>query len=220
MILTGSAVKGTGNTMNNIIEGNELANTLYGMNGDDRLDGKAGADTLVGGQGSDTFIVDNIGDLVVEKANEGWDKVQASVSFTLAENVEDLILTGTAAKGVGNSAANKITGNDAANTLLGAGGNDTLFGNGGNDILNGGAGNDKMTGGAGIDTFLFEKGFGKDVITDFQLGTDKLDLTALGGVKPVISSSTGGAILSWGADTITLVGVSANDPMLKAMFVA
>jgi Ca2+-binding RTX toxin-like protein len=47
-------LKGTGNGLDNNLEGND---------GDNILDGKAGADTLFGGAGSDLLIVDNIGDV-------------------------------------------------------------------------------------------------------------------------------------------------------------
>jgi large repetitive protein len=70
-------------------------------------------------------------------------------------------------------------------TNTGAGGDDTLDGGTGNDTFFGGVGNDIMTGGAGADTFVISAGFnnGNDVVTDFVVGTDKLqlvDLLALG----------------------------------------
>ncbi|WP_338067654.1 VCBS domain-containing protein, partial [Neisseria weixii] len=56
------------------------------------------------------------------------------------------------------------------------GGNDTLIGGSGNDILFGGAGNDTLTGGVGADKFVFlaNGNSGRDVITDFQAGKDKV----------------------------------------------
>ena len=56
------------------------------------------------------------------------------------------------------------------------GGNDTLNGGTGNDVLFGGAGNDTLTGGEGDDKFVFlaNSNSGKDVITDFQAGSDKV----------------------------------------------
>ena len=42
-----------------------------------------------------------------------------------------------------------------------------LTGNAGNDTLMGGAGNDTLSGNVGIDSFVFDAGFGKDLIADF-----------------------------------------------------
>ena len=69
----------------------------------------------------------------------GTDTVESSVSYILGANVENLVLTGTAAiNGTGNTLANILTGNSGAN------------------ILNGGAGADTMTGGVGNDTYIVD----------------------------------------------------------------
>lgn len=70
------------------------------------------------------------------------------------------------------------SGND---TLRGLGGNDKLVGEGGKDRLDGGTGNDVLTGdGTGkktyADVFVFGEDSGKDVITDFQVGKDMLEI--------------------------------------------
>jgi len=83
----------------------------------------------------DTYMVDNAADTAVENANEGTDTVQASVSWTLVANLENLTLTGAAAiNGTGNTLNNVMTGNSAANILTGGGGNDTLDGGAGTDV--------------------------------------------------------------------------------------
>ena len=120
--------------MNNVLTGNSAANLL---------DGGAGADTMAGGLGNDTYVVDNAADVVTEAASAGTDLVQASVSHSLSANVENLILTGTAAiNAIGNTEANQLTGNSAANVLDGGAGNDALTGGGGADVFTGGAGRD------------------------------------------------------------------------------
>ncbi len=53
--ISGVAVKGTGNTVANVITGSIGDNTLNGMAGDDTLNGNGGHDTLIGGTGADTF---------------------------------------------------------------------------------------------------------------------------------------------------------------------
>ena len=54
--LTGPAVTGTGNTLNNVLTGTGGANTLAGLAGNDTLRGGAGNDTLNGGNDNDTYL--------------------------------------------------------------------------------------------------------------------------------------------------------------------
>jgi Ca2+-binding RTX toxin-like protein len=107
---------------------------LVGGAGDDHLDGGDGNDTLNGGAGNDTYQVDSAGDVVTEYADQGHDTVIASVSYTLAANVENLVLVeGAATDGAGNALDNTITGNSNDNWLDGSYGNDRLIGGAGND---------------------------------------------------------------------------------------
>ncbi len=135
LTLTGTtAINGTGNALNNVLTGNSAVNTLTGGAGNDTLNGGAGNDTMVGGTGDDTYYVDSTSDVVTENASEGTDTVNSSVTLTLGNNVENLVLTGTSAiNGTGNTLNNTITGNSAANTLSGGTGADTLIGGAGND---------------------------------------------------------------------------------------
>ena len=66
--------------------------------GADVLNGGLGSDTLIGGLGNDTYTVDNVGDIVTETSTLATeiDTVNASVTYTLSANVENLTLTGTA----------------------------------------------------------------------------------------------------------------------------
>jgi Ca2+-binding RTX toxin-like protein len=135
---------------------------VIGTGGDDTLDGGAGADTMVGGAGNDTYYVDNMGDVVGENANQGQDTVHASVDYALSNNIEDLVLGGSAIYGTGNSLDNRIIGNGYDNRLDGGEGNDLLEGGEGDDVFDGSgwtsngdprSGNDTLIGGTGDDYY-------------------------------------------------------------------
>ncbi|PVE21811.1 hypothetical protein DC522_24435 [Microvirga sp. KLBC 81] len=164
LILTGSAARGTGNALSNILTGNVYNNVLNGA---------GGADQMKGGSGNDLYYVDNIGDIVIETSTGGSsDYIRTSVDYSLSAYVERLYATGSSAISLtGNSLSNVLSGNAARNTLAGGAGNDTL---------NGGAGNDNLTGGPGSDTFSFNTTpstwYNKDTITDFNAVSDTIKL--------------------------------------------
>ena len=163
---------------NDTLSGGGGADTLYGNFGNDNLDGGAGNDTMTGGAGNDTYFVDSAGDLVIEGAGEGKDTVKSKINYTLGNQVEKLILTGTANRnGTGNKLKNTINGNNGNNVLKGKGKKDIINGKSGDDTLVGGAGNDVLTGGAGSDAFVFNsKTEGVDTIKDFVSGTDEIHI--------------------------------------------
>jgi Ca2+-binding RTX toxin-like protein len=176
--------------------GNDLANAILGGTGNDVLDGGLGADSLaggagndtliggsgaanelVGGTGDDTYFVSASGDSVVEAAGEGIDTVRTALSnYTLSANVEALAYTGAGNfTGTGNALANVITGG------------------GGNDALNGLGGADTLSGSAGADVFAFTTALGGgnvDQVTDFQPGTDKIQLGGQAG-EPFAALASG-----------------------------
>ncbi|ACC83035.1 beta strand repeat-containing protein [Nostoc punctiforme] len=226
LTLTGTdAINGTGNSLNNILTGNTGANILSGEGGNDTLLGGAGNDTLLGGAGNDTldgglgadslnggvgndiYTVDNIGDIIIEGLNAGTDLVNSSVSFVLADNVENLTLTGTGAiDGTGNILNNILIGNTGANKLSGGDGNDSLFGSSGNDTLLGGAGNDTLDGGLGADSL--NGGAGNDIYTVDNVSdiiVEGLDA----GIDLVKSSVS--FVLTDNVENLTLTGTGAID---------
>ncbi len=147
-------LSGTGNIN---ATGNTVANVLTGNAGANVLNGGAGADTMAGGLGNDTYVV-GTGDTTIEAVGAGTDTVQSTITWTLATNVENLTLTGSAAvNSTGNTDNNVLTGNSAANTLTGGAGNDTLDGKAGADALVGGTGND---------TYRLGRGYGVDTIAE------------------------------------------------------
>jgi serralysin len=212
---------------------------LTGGAGDDRLDGKGGADTLHGLGGNDSYVIDNVGDRIDETSTGGTDQALVAIStagqtYVLDANVENAVITSSAAVNVrGNAGHNSLSGNDAANLLDGLDGNDKLLGAGGNDKLLGGAGNDTLVGGSGSDTM--DGGAGNDVYdvdaaTDQVLeldggGTDRVEttlatLTLAANVEQLLytgkanfsgSGNAGDNVLTGGAGNDTLTGLAGND---------
>ena len=170
-----------------------IGSLVAGTSVNDVLRGTPGDDRLEGGLGDDIYWADDPVDVVVEAAGQGTDTVNASFSYYLGPNFENLTLTGTASFGVGNALDNVVTGNSAENLLLGGAGNDTvrggdardaifgesgndaLFGDGGVDYIVAGTGNDTIDGGAGADEAYGEDGNdsisgGSDFQTDILVG--------------------------------------------------
>ena len=172
-----------GENDNDILRGGDGDDILLGglgtsdPDGDDTLIGGNGADTMYGGGGSDRYVVNDLGDVVVESNVAGVDTVDTSVSFSLTGLfVEFVNLTGADnISATGNSLANTISGNGGANTIAAKGGADTL------------------TGGAGADTFVFDTGLSAanvDLITDFRT-VDTIQLA-----KSVFSAIAGSGVLT------------------------
>ena len=176
------------------------------------------------GKGDDTYIVNSTSDVIIEAASSGVDQVLAAVTFTLAVNVENLTLTGTATiNGTGNAAANTIIGNTANNELIGAGGNDTLSGGLGIDTLNGGLGNDTyridtatdvIIDSGGIDTIIVE---GYSIYTNYLMptGIENIDLSSYYSYYAI--SATGNALnnrMIGNASNNTLIGDAGNDTLI------
>ena len=226
LTLTGTAaIDGVGNELANTLTGNAGANHLWGLDGNDSLDGKAGddslegglgndkltgglgADTMIGGLGDDTYSVDNPLDVIIENPGEGTDTVNATISYTLGDNLEKLTLGGTAGiDGSGNALANSLTGNSGANHLYGYDGNDALTGGAGNDTLDGGSGNDKLSGGLGDDVMI--GGLGDDSFTVDSAGDVVIENQGEGsdGVTATISY-----ILVSNVEKLTLSGTANID---------
>lgn len=184
--------------------------TLNGGAGNDRLDGGTGIDTLQGGAGNDTFLVDVLGDLVIEAANGGSDTVLASATYVLRNNqsIETLATVDAAATTAinltGNNLAQTIRGNAGNNVLVGGGGNDKLLGGAGVDTLEGQAGIDTLTGGNGADRFVFRQAglnaVNADHIVDFA-ADDVLRFDA----------ASGSGVLANGAFVVGTAALDAND---------
>lgn len=77
-----------------------------------------------------------------------------------------------------------FVGSKQGDYIAAGAGNDTVSGLGGDDEIYGGGGQDVLGGGKGSDVFFFERGYGMDVITDFdaQGGGHRQDYITSNGV--------------------------------------
>ncbi len=157
--------------------GGQVFGTVLGGAGADMLFGGALADTLRGEDGDDTL-----------RGRAGDDDLDGGAG-------SDILYCGD-----GDDIA---LGGGRHDRLYGGRGDDVLDGGAGEDHLNGGRGDDRLTGGFLEDTFVFGRNSGHDVITDFQNGIDRIDLTAFGFapgdfasmIAPALSAAGGGNTL-------------------------
>jgi Ca2+-binding RTX toxin-like protein len=180
------------------------------------------ADSFNGKNGDDTYVVNNVNDVVTERAVEGFDTVRASVTYTLAPNIEALFLTGTGnINGTGDSLANELYGNSGDNILDGGAGNDTLAGGGGADVLVGGTGDDIYSDVDAADQLIEQPGQGTDTITTrlssytLPANVERLVFIGAGGFVGNGSNLTDtiDARLGGGADV--LHGYASSDTLLS-----
>ena len=130
--------------------GTEQNDSLYGWDTVDVLNGGAGNDTLFGYNGNDRL-----------DGGAGNDTLYGG-------NGNDILLGG-----IGNDTLNGEEGDDR---LEGGEGDDTLSGGAGHDTLIGGAGNDRLFGGtAGADTYVFAKGHGQDIVSEYAYSATEAD---------------------------------------------
>lgn len=147
-----AGVKVTGTRGDDLLLADQNGSKLFGLQGDDILIGSRVADQLNGGAGDDYL-----------HGKAGHDRL-------VGGNGNDVLYGG-----VGNDT---LSGGAGRDMLFGGAGNDRLSGGTGRDILNGGKGNDLLTGGGGADVFVFDRGFGRDRITDFTDDQDMLEFSA------------------------------------------
>ncbi|MEK7413360.1 MAG: M10 family metallopeptidase C-terminal domain-containing protein, partial [Planctomycetota bacterium] len=156
--------------------------------------------TIWDGGGADTYDMSNYSSGVsIDLTPGGWstttfaqlaDLNQFAAGYEARGNVFNALQYNGDARSlienaIGGVGADVVLGNAAVNALYGNGGNDTLSGLDAADTLTGGTGADLLIGGNGADVFVFDDGDTgasvgqRDWITDFSVGTDRLDLILL-----------------------------------------
>lgn len=204
-----------GGSGDDVLWGSVFDDTLIGHDGNDILRGGPGNDLMVGGLGNDHYIVDDLGDVIVEQPDEGYDTAWVSVSgYWVSPNIEVVYLAGTAnlvhgSDGGENLVANPLIGS----TLDGRGGNDILWGSNAHDVLDGGRGDDILYGYGGADLFVFNiPDWGHDQISDFHRAEgDKLYMVGSGvtGFSQLSVTVAGGnTALRYGDNEIFLYNVT------------
>jgi Ca2+-binding RTX toxin-like protein len=172
------------------------ADTIVTGGASDRISMRGGADGVDAGAGDDRLIIDYsattsdvTGGITGGNGTTGYvghiaDSAGNLVDFQRSESFRittgsgsDMIVTG--------DGGDNLHGGGARDVLNSGKGRDILFGDAGSDRLRGGGGADTATGGAGADVFVFAiaaevgLGAGRDVIADFQAGTDRIDLAGI-----------------------------------------
>lgn len=176
---------------NDRLHGDAGNDTLSGSAGNDTLDGGAGSDALWGGTDNDTLSGDADDDRL--SGEDGDDVLRGG-------DGKDII--------AGGSGNDRLLGDDGNDRLVAGAGNDVLLGGAGDDELWGDAGADLMTGGAGADRFVFARGMGRDVITDFAAADgDSLVFTG-------IASRAGSLQYAHQVGTATVFDFGAGDMLV------
>ena len=210
----------SGDAGDDFLAGQEDNDRLLGGDGNDSLEGNAGADVLDGGAGNDMmFGEDSVADW---SSLSSAGKMAAAEGWAVAVNENDT-LTGGAGNDVlvGGCGNDSLAGGTENDEVYGGSGADILQGNDGNDTLAGGTGNDTLSGGAGDDRFIFARGCGQDVVSDFTTASmDVIDLSQFGFGAPTggallpagvsISTVATGTMITIGTDSILLTGVTAS----------
>ncbi|MEO0999547.1 MAG: calcium-binding protein [Pseudomonadota bacterium] len=212
---------------------------IHGRGGDDRLTGTVGADRIDGGAGSDEIRGAGGHDLL--RGGGGADRLWLGDGGGRAEGGvgadglfggagrdalaggagRDLLLGGRGADDLsGGAGRDRLAGEGGRDALSGGAGADLLKGGAGADRLDGGAGNDRLIGGAGADRFVFRADeAGRDVIRDFEIGLDALEIA---GLETAATLRTEGAdlVLDWGVEgaEIVLSGLAESAVGLPDLF--
>lgn len=186
-----------------------VTNTLNGSTGNDTftLGHNFGLNLIVDPTGNDTVDLSAVtSDLTINlNSGDGAEVSDASSAGNLINWDSNAIENAVSGSGndtlTGNADANRLDGGAGNDILNGGAGNDTLLGGTGDDTLIGGTGNDVLDGGMGNDVYLFDSGFGQDVIADAG-GVDSLDFSGFS-VGISVNLNLGNASVSGGGGSLS-----------------
>lgn len=184
-----------GGADNDSLRGGSEDDVVDGGTGDDTIAGDTGNDVLAGGLGADSI-----------SGNDGLDTIDGGIgNDTITGSAGDDVIDG----GLNDDDVNGGADDDALDGNLG---DDTLVGAAGQDTLDGGLGIDLLTGGADADVFMFGNIASADTLTDFTLGSDRIDLTAVFGAGVVNAGNLAQfvQVTPAGAGGDSFLGVDAN----------
>lgn len=223
---------------NDVIEAGIGDDVLMGMGGDDTLRGGDGSDTLKGGRENDLLEGGDGDDSIVGQRNvdtigggAGHDTLKGGggPDEIYGEDGNDFIKGGTYADFMkGGMGDDTLLGNRHDDTLEGGWGHDEMNAGGDDDLLIGGGGNDWMRGGSGADVFVFATGHDSDVIDDFDIREDTLQIDpGLANGQTAAQIAAGASITGFGVlidfgggDTILLDGVYTTNGLAGAIDIA
>jgi Ca2+-binding RTX toxin-like protein len=177
----------TGSRYNDTLRGDGGANVFQGGFGSDLMDGRGGTDTA---DYSYLPTDDDLGHIEVTLGENGADGSAREYALTATSSGPQELLVGTdTLRGIEN-----VRGSDGDDSMVGNSAANQFVGNAGNDRLTGGGGADRLEGGAGADTFIYraasESTLGAtDVITDFQHGVDKVDLSGIDAISMFLNGN-------------------------------
>ncbi|MXQ07681.1 hypothetical protein GQ651_07465 [Alphaproteobacteria bacterium GH1-50] len=234
-----------------VVLGSSGSEMLYLDEANDTATMGDGADWVVGNLGDDNISGEGDRDILIGDFDGGWSTYDILGDDTLDGGEGDDVLWGDTYRTIANGTPPEgypdvSGGNDS---LIGGAGHDDIVGDsrtldgvtGGDDTIIGGEGNDFMWGDAyelineatgGADVFVFEDGSNDDVIFDFEVGKDILDLTGWSGnfvLDPTYTEPAGegepdftGTLIThtWGdpgaeqTDTIFLLDVSISEYLI------
>ena len=148
----------------------------------------------------------------------------ATVTFYVtdarADGVQSVNMSLRALGGQIDARAGSAIGTNNADLIWGSAARETLQGGGGDDFIFSGGGADVMTGGRGADVFVMAEASDNVRITDFELRTDSIDLSAWGRIYSAsaltINPTSSGALIQFNGHNLTLV---AGHSLTAASFI-